>query len=131
MPSSNLLLLTLLFGLAEGSSTQKYPLPASATIHLGPTGEDASSPDAQTCRGFHLTAKQVRSRFATYHALKPVEDHDYYAYFPCWSSGTIILNGKSFDFKARPGNTILTTYPDAKEKLLGGKHTDDPSGTIR
>lgn len=109
----------------------QYKLPLSAQISIGKLEVDKSSPQrAEVCTqlGWSLTKSQVRTMFRTYHLLKEGEQHAYYAYWSCWIRGTVTINGKAFSWKANPGNTLDTDWPDGAQKTLGGKHTDDPSG---
>jgi hypothetical protein len=66
--------------------------------------------------------------FRSYHKLKSGEIHAYYLYPACWIRGTVSINGKTFHWEARPGNTLETDWPDGVNKMLGGKHTDNPAG---
>ena len=107
---------------------QHYPLPAQAVVRGGASGQDASDPEARICQGFHLTDRQLRTRFRTYHLLRPGEMHDNYLIVPCWYAGEIVIQGATFTFKTSPGNTLFTTFPDGKAKMLGGVPSDSPSG---
>ncbi len=104
------------------------PLPAAAQVHVDAGGFDPSDPESAVCKGFRLTASQVRWRFRTYHELAAGELHDKYLSASCWAQGSVTIMGRSFEWKARPGNTLFTTFPDGRGKMLGGKPSDDLSG---
>ena len=114
-----------------GEARSRFPLPVGAQIELGQSGFDRTQAESELCRGFRLTSKQVRARFRSYHQVSESELHDDYSYLPCWFDGTIVVQQRKYTFRANPGNTIETDYPDGKVKTLGGRHTDDPSGGSR
>lgn len=117
--------------LAFFASAVQYPLPQSAVIKIGEMKMDHTYPDPQTdipCKNYHLTEAQVRKQFRIYHKLRQDEYHDYYLNYPCWIHGTVEVGGKTYTFSSELGNTMETTWPDGVKKMLGGKHTDDPSG---
>lgn len=80
----------------------------------------------QTCDR-HITERQLRAMFATYHELKEMELHDGYAVEGCVIEGDVIVDGKRFRYTQQPINLLWTTWPDGKDHLLGGKHSDDSS----
>ena len=97
----------------------RYPLPPQAKLTL-----------KLDCPMFRLNEHQVRLRFSTYHLIDGTELHDWYSYDTCYTKGTIQLDGKTFSFQIQQGNTIETDYPDGNQKILGGRHTDNPAAGL-
>jgi hypothetical protein len=123
MSSSRLATFLLLFAVAhvDAATRRRFPLPPSAVVHLGATGADSSDPEASLCRSsLQFTAPQVARMFRTYHLLQPGEMHSRYDTAPCWQDGTIRVQDQTFTFRINPLNTLTTTFPDGKEKQLGG-----------
>jgi hypothetical protein len=119
--------LGLILFLASGQHVA--PLPARATITVGALESDSSvRTDAEECAGWSLSSRQVRTMFRTYHRLKEGELHAWYLYPSCWIKGTITVRDRTFHWEARPGNTLFTDWPDGVDKMLGGKHSDNPAG---
>lgn len=105
-----------------------YALPADAAITVGTVEIDpAAGAEGLFCPSWRLTARGVRARFRHYHLVTHGELHDFYLYPRCWIDGTVVVAGKTFHWQVRPGNTLSTDWPDGVEKMLGGKHSDDPS----
>lgn len=113
--------------LGTGQKHKHFPLPESAEITIGQAQWKAGDMDADLCKSYKLTPKELRRQFRTYHLLYPGDVHNYYSVFQCWIDGTIKVNGKTFTFESRPGNLLETTWPDGKDKMLGGK----PSGELK
>ena len=118
----------LLVLLSTPTLRERFPLPKDAVITHLRRGFDPKANDAATCRGFSLSAAQVRHRFRTYHRLAPGEEHDHYLWLPCWVNGTIVYRGTHFSFRARAAHMLWTTWPDGQQKEMGGVYDDDPSG---
>ncbi len=126
MLSSNLVLLLAFYG-----KPAKFTLPSQAILQVHAAEVDQGqemSAEAASCSHFRLSENQIRIRFLTYHLLRPGEEHNFYAYSPCVIKGEIKSGSRTYQFETRPGHTLWTTYPDGKEKMLGGTPTDDPSG---
>jgi hypothetical protein len=133
MSSSSLATLLLLFTAAhaDGSTSRArhFPLPPSAIVHLGASGADSSDPEASICSSsLHFTPGQVARMFRTYHLLQSGEMHSSYDIAPCWQNGTILFQGQTFTFRINPLNTLTTTFPDGKEKQLGGRASGKLNG---
>lgn len=105
----------------------KLPPDAHLTIGHSVIGPDKESVEG-FCENWKLSENEVRKMFATYHLLKDDELHDFYLFPDCWIDGTIIFHGRTFQWRARLGNTLSTDWPDGKTRILGGKHSQDPSG---
>jgi len=106
-----------------------YALPRSAVITVGRAQFDPQrAAESQFCPTWTLTAAQVRSQFRRYHLLQSNELHQFYLYPACWIDGTVMAGGRTFHWQARPGSTLRTDWPDGVEKMLGGEHSDNPSG---
>lgn len=114
---------------AVGHAPSPYRLPQAAQITVGHSviGPDKASVEG-FCENWSLSKREVRRMFASYHLLKEGELHDFYLEPDCWIDGKIVVNGKTFTWRARLGNTLSTDWPDGKTKMLGGKHSQDPSG---
>lgn len=97
-------LLLLLSFETLAASGRRYPLPPDATVTVLGNRDDGSK-DAKFCRGFSLTAKEVRRHFKTYRLLNANQVHYQYLYDPCWVTGVIHLKGKSFTFDS--GEALL------------------------
>ena len=111
---------------AFAASAGAYRLPPSAKIKITSKGNDDQS-SSMTCEELNvLTPKRVRELFASYRLVDGVELHKY-LWAPCFAQGTIEIQGKSFFWKFRPGNTLATDFPDGKSKILGGSVSDDSS----
>lgn len=127
MPFGNFLLALALLQLAWNSKPRHYPLPPSAVITIGPTQQDPKAPNPKGfCSYYHLSQEQVREQFRTYHQLREME-LEHYLYMPCWIEGTVTVNGKTYTWQSRDGNTMGTDWPDGKGKTLVGKPSDDLS----
>ena len=132
--------LVLLFaGMQAHSATHVKPLPAGAKItvnkqHMLPGYQPEHippdyAPFFEKCPSrVALTAQQVRRMFASYHVVSGSEYHDFYAQEGCVTDGEIEADGKKFKFTYQPVNNLSTDWPDGVDKMLGGKHSADPSG---
>ena len=119
-------LLTLLSFRGASASpppSKRFSLPAIAKIHIGKT-ETTSSPEAETCKTYTVTAHAVRHEFASYRLLTNEEKHYLYQVAPCFIQGSVTIRRNSFTWKDNPGGWLTTTYPDGVEKTLG---TTDPA----
>lgn len=69
----------------------------------------------------------MRWRFSTYHRVTGQEMNDDCSFGQCGIEGTVKVGDKVFTWKMGLYNTMETTYPDGRSKLLGGAYSDDPS----
>lgn len=115
-----------IFMLVSSSKHTYFPLPKSAKIAIGQTQWKKDGPDAELCKNYTVTAKQIRTQFRTYHLLGEGDVHDSYSVFQCWVDGTVSVDGKTFTWQSRPRNLLETTWPDGAHKVLGGR----PSGKL-
>ncbi|MDQ2773924.1 MAG: hypothetical protein M3Y57_03195 [Acidobacteriota bacterium] len=109
------------------ADSRKFTIPSDADVRVVNAGRDSSDPASSTCKDYRLTPRQVRRKFAKVHTLEPGELHDSYITAPCWVRGTITLNGNTYRWEIRPGDTIRTDYPDHNDKMLGAAPTEDLS----
>jgi hypothetical protein len=131
MSSSSFSTVLLLFAATQAnvSAPRHFRLPPAAVVRLGPRSANSSDPEASICSSsLHFTPLQVVRMFRTYHLLLPGEMHSRYDTAPCWQDGTIIFEGRTFIFRHSPLRTLTTTFPDGKEKQLGGRSSDRLSG---
>lgn len=70
------------------------------------------------CVDFSLTAKQVVEYFRTAIIIDGFEEHDHYAWAPCWVRGTALVNKKPVTWKIRAGLTARVVFPGGKVVLL-------------
>jgi hypothetical protein len=126
--SSKAAFLFVLFCSGLHSQGDHIVIPKAAKVMIGAPGRDEHDAESDACKDFRVTSEQVRSRFRTYHRLTQDELHDRYILAPCWVDGELTIKGKTYTWRARPGNTIETTYPDGAAKMLGGKPSDRMSG---
>ncbi len=113
---------------AVTAEKHKWRLPSSAQVIVGLAGQDRDDHSSDGCRKFKLNEKQVREIFSDYHELTSRELHDHYLWAPCYVDGIARVGARTFNWRIRAGNTLETTYPDGKKKVLGGAYTDSPSG---
>jgi hypothetical protein len=122
-----LLLLVPVLGLPSLAATpaKRLHLPSPATIQVGDrtiVGDPGT--DAEMCKAYTVTARDIRRYFRTYRIIDATEKHYLYQHFPCFISGTVTLRGKTFSWLANLGGTLETTFPDGIPKDLG---TTDPA----
>lgn len=112
----------------SAKAASRYAIPKKAILEIFSVAIDGNSNTSDACaKDFSLTPEKVRKLFKESHLLKVRELHDHYIWAPCFIRGTLTLKGKKYTWEIRPGNTISTTFPDGKEKILGGKYTDGSS----
>lgn len=100
------------------------PLPASASIQVGKKTLGDSVSDAEMCKAYSVTPREIRSYFRTYVTIDAHQKHYLYQRADCFIEGTVLVKGRTFTWIANPGGTLNTTYPDGIEKDLG---TTDPA----
>lgn len=112
----------LAFGLLtalEGYCQEHLTRPESIVV----TGAGAEPhPMTEACSGFSLTSKEVLAYFEAAIIIDPFEEHDHYAWAPCWVRGTALVNKKSMNWEIRAGLTARVVFPDGSVVLLA-----DPS----
>ena len=74
------------------------------------------------CVDFSLTASQVVEYFRTAIVIDGFEEHDHYAWAPCWVRGTALVDEKPVTWEIRAGLTARVVFPGGKVILLA-----DPS----
>jgi hypothetical protein len=114
----------------------RLTLPKGAEVHIGSNGSDNSNRPSNVCPTSQLTEKQIRWRFQTYSysdGFTEAEREDYDRSRPCWTNGSITLDGRSYTYQVRLPDILFTNFPDGKEKLLQGglKGDDPPSRSVR
>jgi len=120
-----LLCVTLSVCPARAKTADKHlPLPASASIQIGKKTSGGSGSDAEMCKTYTVSSRDVRTYFRTYRIINAREHHYLYSQFACFIEGTVLVQGKTFTWIANPGGTLGTTYPDGIQKELG---TTDPA----
>jgi hypothetical protein len=125
--SIRLLLLFAVLGLPTLAATpaKHLPLPTSATIQIGKRSLVSDSfSDAEMCKTYTVTSREVRRYFRTYRLINEREKHYLYQDPGCFIEGTVTVHGKTFTWIVSPGGTLGTTYPDGVQKELG---TTDPA----
>jgi len=121
------LLLVLVLGLPTlaGTPAKRLHLPAAATIRIGKRSLVSSSfSDAEMCKTYTVTPREIRRYFRTYRLINAKENHYLYQDPCCFIEGTVTLRGKTFTWIVSPGGTLETTFPDGVRKELG---TTDPA----
>lgn len=79
-------------------------------------------PMTEACRSFTLTARQAAAYFESAMIIDVFEEHDHYAWAPCWVRGTALVNKKRVSWEIRAGLTARVVFPNGDVILLA-----DPS----
>ena len=115
-----------LFLFIGGAGFWKLPTRAKITrepAHLLSGYKDGFIP----CSSRHITERELRRKFATYHELKDGELFQDYQVSGCAIEGNTIVDGIAFRYIEQPIHILQTTWPDGKMHELGGKHSDESS----
>ena len=107
-----------------GGQVKRFPLAPGAVIRVGEKTVGHVESDAEMCKGYSVTKREIRRYFATYKLIDGHEKHYLYQEAACYIRGTVMVNSKTFMWIVNPGGTLQTTYPDGVQKDLG---TTDPS----
>ncbi|HEY7641382.1 MAG TPA: hypothetical protein VH814_16765 [Steroidobacteraceae bacterium] len=87
--------------------------------HLGPP-KVPDGPFARACENWNLTGAQVLNFFAHSTAILPEELHTTYAVVPCQYSGTISINGETYNFSINAGSFgVIHGTPADRVALFG------------
>jgi hypothetical protein len=119
--------------LPHAPQSHEFRLPPQAVITVESVYHDKDKtyaeypPDTEACEHFHVTPSSVRWRFGTHHRLTGREVHENYRFGQCGIEGKVKVGDRVFTWKLGLYNTMETTYPDGKPKLLGGTYSDEPS----
>ena len=129
LPTGSVRLLLLLAALVlpslAATPAKHLPLPAAATIQIGKRSLVSDSfSDAEMCKSYTVTSREIRRYFRTYRLIDAKENHYVYQDPGCFIEGTVTVQGKTFTWIVSPGGTLETTYPDGVRKKLG---TTDPA----
>jgi len=110
-------------------STGPFEIPSEAKFEILSYRMDSSpNQQADNCQNEKPTEEEIKRQFRIAHELSPKDLHDNYIWSPCYAEGTISKDGKVMKWRFRIGNVIETTFPDEKEKSLGGEPSDSPAG---
>ena len=82
-------------------------------------------PMTEACVNFSLSVPQVTAYFATAIVIGPFEEHDHYAWAPCYVRGTAVVKGRRATWEVRAGGTARVVFPNGEVVLLA-----DPSQRI-
>ena len=108
----------LAFGLIislTGQCQEHLPLPERIVV----TGV-GSEPHQMTeaCSSFTLDRKQVLAYFKTAIVIDAFEEHDHYAWAPCWVRGTALVKKQKVRWEIRAGLTARIVFPNGEVVLL-------------
>jgi hypothetical protein len=72
----------------------------------------------EACINFSLSESEARTYFQTAIIIDPYEEHDHYAWAPCYVRGTAIVRDIPIEWEVRAGGTARVVFPDGEVVLL-------------
>lgn len=72
----------------------------------------------EACISFSLSETGVSNYFQKAIVIDPYEEHDHYAWAPCYVRGTAIVNGALVKWEIRAGGTARVVFPNGDVVLL-------------
>ena len=71
-----------------------------------------------TCVNFSLSVSQVTAYFATAMVISPFEEHDHYAWAPCYVRGIAVVKDQKVTWEIRAGGIARVVFPNGEVVLL-------------
>jgi hypothetical protein len=118
-----LLLVTFVLTSCTSKSTEdKRSKYSDIKIHQQGQSLDSDKIIANACKEFTLNKSSVYRFFNQSHSISEIELHNEYDILPCYSEGSLVLDGKPYSWRIRAGGTgVLSNENEVINKACSEK----------